>query len=126
MAHPNYQATPALQFAETRILNPPEGTQYEHHVGSWACTMLGQVFNGPGWIITPEKTNPTSGKKPDLMVEHIIPASPGRSAESRIHLLMELKSAQPEIRFEEALARQSRFLGLGRSRPHLHHRHRSP
>ena len=49
---PEFCSTPALQAAKNRLEND---TRYEHHVGSWACTMLKNVFAGNDWVITPEK-----------------------------------------------------------------------
>lgn len=102
MAAPNYSNVIALRAARSRIQNPPDGKYYEHHVGSWACTMLKQVYYGPSWIITPEKTDTHSKKKPDLVVERATPTAQGDMME--VHLLMELKSNDSAIRFEEALA----------------------
>lgn len=108
MATPNYCSYPSLQFAKNRIKNPPESFNknktkyqekaYEHHVASWALTMLKEVFTGPEWIITPERKDPNSGKKPDLVVEKVT-----SHASSKVHLIMELKSSIGD-RFEEALA----------------------
>lgn len=51
----SYTSLPGLQAAKQRILNPPriqvnglfEAADYDHYVGSWACTMLKQVFASP-------------------------------------------------------------------------------
>jgi hypothetical protein len=94
---PNYCSSAALQAAKHRIINPPGGNKYEHYVGSWACTMIKEVFNEDYWIITPERRDDYSNKRPDLIVEKII------NGEPKIHLLMELKSDTTNIRFEDAL-----------------------
>ena len=72
MAVTNFCAQPSVRFAKERIKNPPSlpnkkgqfvPTYYEHHVGSWAFTMLNSVFHGPEWIITPEMIDTNSKKK---------------------------------------------------------------
>lgn len=98
MSTANYCNAPSLQLAKSRIQNPPDRQPYEHHVGSWACTMLSMVFNGHQWIITPEKRDQNSKKRPDL-VEKLNDAH----TESFHHLFMELKSSKGD-RIEEALA----------------------
>lgn len=103
--NPSYTSFLALQAAKQRIINPPEVLHqgvleprpYEHHVGTWACTMLKQVFNSGNWAITPEKADQYSKKKPDLFVEEIV------DNKFRPHLMMELKSNDKKIRFEDAL-----------------------
>ncbi|KAI9706148.1 MAG: hypothetical protein M1812_008249 [Candelaria pacifica] len=94
-----YCSASSLQFAKRRIQNPPDEITYEHHVGSWACTMLSLVFNEPFWIITPEKRDQYSNKRPDLVVEKL----DNTTMESRHYLFMELKSSKGD-RFEDALA----------------------
>lgn len=102
MAPTRYHATLALDFARKRINNPPlldnKPKPFEHYVGSWACTMLSMVFAGEEWLITPERRDDYSRKKPDLMVQHISPAG-----DASTRLYMELKKNDPAIRFEEAL-----------------------
>lgn len=75
-----YTPSLALQAALARILNPPsvfnqENEQverkYEHHVATWACTKLKEVFSKEKWAITPEQKDQYSGKKPDLVVEKV-------------------------------------------------------
>lgn len=109
MSIPNYCAQPSLRFARERIVNPPlvqdkkgqsVNKAYEHHGGSWAFTMIHSVFQGPKWIITPEKTDKTSNKRPDLVVERLNDAN----TEAEHYLFMELKSSTGSDRFEEAVA----------------------
>lgn len=107
MAVPNFCAQPSLRSAKWRIQNPPEvhGNKviepkpYEHHVGSWAFTMISSVFHGPFWIITAEKTDTTSKKRPDIVVEE---AYDDEKKEPGPYLFMELKSRTGD-RLEEAL-----------------------
>lgn len=108
MEVPNYCGQTSLLFCKERIKNPPSVATkkgyvpkaFEHHVGSWALTMLKSVFQGDQWIITPEKTDQHSNKRPDLVVEKVT-----SDTDSKHHLFMELK-AKPPVgdRIEEALA----------------------
>jgi len=102
MVTPKYSNHLALGATRHRIQNPPDGKHLEHYVGSWAFTMLKQVFNAPFWIITPERKDPESKRKPDLVVERVVHTAQGYQFAT--HLLMELKANKPTVRFEEALA----------------------
>jgi len=52
-----------------RIKNPSgTGKHSEHHVGTWAMTMLKHIFNGL-WAITPKQGNDPSDIYPDIVVE---------------------------------------------------------
>ncbi len=98
-----YTPSLALQGALERIKNPPfvyhekkEGvqTKYEHHVATWACTKLKEVFSNEEWAITPEQADLNTGNKPDLVVEKAILHSPGQTPSGphmKLHLIMELK-----------------------------------
>jgi hypothetical protein len=108
MALKNYCAQPSLRFARKRINNPPlvynnQGifvpTPYEHHVGSWAFTMVNSVFHGPLWIITAEKIDQNSRKRPDIVVEK----TDDTGEKSKHYLFVELKARDGD-RFEDALA----------------------
>lgn len=105
----------ALQGALERIKNPPAvfnkknepvHTKYEHHVGTWACTKLKEVFSHGDWAITSEQTDPNTKKKPDFTVEKAIQAAPLQSIHGptvilKLHLAMELKKEGQRI--EDAL-----------------------
>jgi hypothetical protein len=52
--------------------------------------MVSSVFRGSEWIITPEKTDRNSGKRPDIVVEKLN----REGNEPRLTLLMELKSSK--------------------------------
>ena len=112
----SYTPSLALQGAIERIKNPPPAlnkkknkyikTKYEHHVGTWACTKLKEVFSDQNWAITPEQKDPNTKKKPDFVVEKAIqPASsqsiPGPTVIMKLHLAMELKKENQ--RMEDAL-----------------------
>jgi hypothetical protein len=59
--------------------------------------MLKTVFHGPEWIITPEKIDATSKKRPDLVVEKF------ENGQAEHYLIMELKSSIGN-RFEDAVS----------------------
>lgn len=66
---------PPIDLSLQRIRNPPR-TKLEHHVASWATTMVIQVFeevkDNQGrhqWIYTPEQRDLDSNKIPDFIVE---------------------------------------------------------
>jgi hypothetical protein len=59
--------------------------------------MLKSVFHGPEWIITPEKTDKNSKKRPDIVVEKL------KDTDTEHYLFMELKSSVGD-RFEDAIS----------------------
>ena len=97
----------ALEYAYQRIINPPESLRkrripgsnplkyvkkslnasLEHHVASWATTMLFEHFArqepavgaiaGSPWIITPEQRDSSSGRIPDLCIEKMTETDKG-------------------------------------------------
>lgn len=111
----SYTPSLALQGALERIKNPTQiynkknelvQTKYEHHVGSWACTKLKQVFSNENWAITPEQIDRYTKKKPDFVLERASLAAPSQSIPGphvtlTLHLAMELK--KPDQRIEDAL-----------------------
>lgn len=102
-----YTPSLALQTAIDRIKNPPivfnkkneaVTTKFEHHVSTWACTKLHEVFPQSGdWLITPEQRDRYSNKKPDLIVERA-----NNRTNITTYLCMELKKEAGD-RFEDAL-----------------------
>lgn len=102
-----YTPSLALQTAIDRIKNPPivynkkneaVTTKFEHHVSTWACTKLHEVFPQSGaWLITPEQRDRYSNKKPDFIVERAI-----NRTDITTHLCMEIKKEAGD-RFEDAL-----------------------
>lgn len=112
---PDYCSIPSLQYAKNLIINPPpkypDGRplikHYEHHVGSWAATMLKKAFSDDKWIITPEKLDEFTETKPDLVVENVEILADHKLDEktwkvAKYHLIVELKSSDGD-RFEKAL-----------------------
>ena len=58
-----------LPQALYRIKNPPGDSEHsEHHVGTWAMTMLKHIFTGLS-AITPGQRNDQSGRYPNIVVE---------------------------------------------------------
>lgn len=68
----------------------------EHHVASFACTVTKHVFSNDDWIITPEKADKSSNRKPDLTIERLTENA------LEIHLYYELKKDKGD-RMEDAL-----------------------
>ena len=110
-----YTPSLALQGALERIKNPPKTfnehnelveTKYEHHVGTWACTKLKEIFSNGMWAITAEQIDPYTKKKPDFVVERAslaapLQSTPGHTVNMTLHLAMELKKQGQRI--EDAL-----------------------
>lgn len=112
-----YTPSLALQGPLQRTKNPPKiynkkgeavHTEYEHHVATWACTKLKEVFSHGDWAVTPEQTDPHTRNKPDFVVEKAIRAAAplhsisGVTVNMKLHLAIELKK-QDGDRLEEAL-----------------------
>lgn len=105
-----YTPSLALQAALKRIMKPPNiinkkgeiiARNYEHHVATWACTKLYEIFPKSGeWTITPEQKDTFSGKKPDIIVEKI--SQEDWDISMKLYLCMELKKEKGD-RFEDAL-----------------------
>ena len=82
---PNYLAYPNVARAIQHIQHPGEvvvydkknktnrvaNISYEHQVGSFASTVIKHVFSDQHWIITPEKRDKDSGKKPDFTIQRL-------------------------------------------------------
>lgn len=106
---PNYIETKGVRLAIKRIASPEsiyrinrkgkltyKSISSEHHVGSFAFTMVKLVFNDSRWVVTPEMFDPSSGKKPDMIVKDAV----GDTLE--IHMAYELKK-KGGARMEEAV-----------------------
>ena len=94
---PNYLSSLALNRAKWRIENPPNNKYYEHHVGSWTATLLKNVFTNDPWLLTSEKADEHSFKKPDFVIEKAL-----SNEESHMHLICEIKKYGGD-RMEKAL-----------------------
>lgn len=76
---PSYCSTPALRYLVKDMKNPrqlynknswdTDAKHCEEDVVSWATTKLKKVFSGDECIISPQKKNTWTGKKPDLIVQ---------------------------------------------------------
>lgn len=77
-----YSRSSALIAARARL----EDDSYEHVVSTWGCTMVKQAFSASNWMMTPERRDSHSGKKPDLVIERVEDGIPIP------HLIMEFKS----------------------------------
>jgi len=80
---PDYTAMLGIQLAIRRITS--SSAPLEHHVGSFAFTMVKHVFNDPKWVITGELTDRHSGKRPDITIEQ------ASGDKLKVHMVYELK-----------------------------------
>lgn len=61
----------------------------EWQVGAFACTIAKQVFQDTCWIITPEKSDPFTNKRPDLTIDKI-----NQDGTCKLHAIYEVKRVQ--------------------------------
>lgn len=95
----NFTFLPAMIKVEEKIAFQGSKT-YEHRVGSWCCTMLSKVFSSEEWIITPEKSDEFSNKRPDFTLEKL------KDNNLHLHAVVELKKLEGD-RFEKILQQAS-------------------
>jgi hypothetical protein len=103
-----------LQYATDMIENPPyssatdDYTAYEHHVGTWATTMIVKHFVDT-YLITPEKRDSNTNKKPDITIE-IVEYDQDESGLSaittKLHVVCEFKKVKGHV-FEKILKQMS-------------------
>lgn len=101
-----YQGQPfnnTLKLARERIEQPSlsrtnQPIPYEHHVGTWAMTMVIRHFQDL-YLVTPEKHDSNTNKKPDITIEIYDPEEPDYS---RVHAVYELKKKEGDV-FEKIL-----------------------
>ena len=86
----------ALVYDKKNKTYKPAYTHYEHHVGSFASTIIKHVFSENCWIITPEKRDNDSGKKPDFTIQRV------EGNDLLFHCYYEVKKAGG-ARLEEAM-----------------------
>ena len=60
-----------MQAALHRIKNPPTYIRYEHHVSTWAGTMLKKVFHLDDYTMSCEVIDPHEDSKPDFLIEKL-------------------------------------------------------
>lgn len=82
-----YTEERALLLAVERIEYPKDDKAYEHQVGTWAFTIISKHFS-EDYLITPEKTDPLSKKRPDIVIEKFIEND---KDSSKPHVVIELK-----------------------------------
>lgn len=68
---PLYTNSPSVLAACNRITQPPGGIPYEHHVSTWAGTMLKKVFQSDNYTLSAEVIDATENKKPDYLIEKL-------------------------------------------------------
>lgn len=107
MSTPKHASELALRLAEERIQSPANNKPYEHHVGTWACTMLSRHFTGD-FLITPEKIENQSKKRPDLTIEKLNENVPNVSV---YHVAYELKKKDSEEQLYDALNQVTKAIG---------------
>lgn len=98
----NFSSLPAMIKVEENI-GYQNGKSKEHRVGSWSCTMITKVFNSDEWIITPEKIDDYSNKKPDFTIEKF------KDNNLHLHAVVELKRLGGD-RFEKILQQLSKAI----------------
>lgn len=97
MSIPQYSYSRPVQAALHRIKNPPTGISYEHHVSTWAGTMLKKVFHSDDYTLSSEVIDPYQNSKPDFLIEKV-------TNQDKLvrHLYVELKKVGGDL-FEKAL-----------------------
>ena len=114
MAIPNYTDTRCVKEALNRIKNPPKGINYEHHVSTWAASMLKKVFQHDNYAMSSEVIDPNEGSKPDFLIEKI-------SDEQGLvrHLYVELKKVKGD-HFEKALDKATKHIRVTLEQESIH------
>lgn len=104
MSIPQYSSSRPVQAALHRIKNPPTGIRYEHHVSTWAGTMLKKVFHSDDYTMSSEVIDPHEKSKPDFLIEKLT----GQDKLVR-HLYVELKKVGGD-HFEKALDQATKHI----------------
>lgn len=104
MSIPQYSSSRPVQAALHRIKNPPTGTRYEHHVSTWAGTMLKKVFHSDDYTLSSEVIDPHKKSKPDFLIEKL-------TDQDKLvrHLYVELKKVGGD-HFEKALDQATKHI----------------
>lgn len=69
MPIPNYTGSLCVQAALQRIRDARK--KYEHHVSTWAASMLKQVFQDDSFAISSEVIDPHEKSRPDFLIEKV-------------------------------------------------------
>ena len=104
MSIPQYSSSRPVQAALHRIKNPPTGIRYEHHVSTWAGTMLKKVFHSDDYTMSSEVIDPHEKSKPDFLIEKL-------TDQDKLvrHLYVELKKVGGD-HFEKALDQATKHI----------------
>lgn len=104
MSIPKYSSSRPVQAALHRIKNPPTPISYEHHVSSWAGTMLKKVFHSDDYTLSSEVIDPYEKSKPDFLIEKL-------TNQDKLvrHLYVELKKVGGD-HFEKALDQATKHI----------------
>ena len=104
MSIPQYSSSRPVQAALHRINNPPAGIRYEHHVSTWAGTMLKKVFHSDDYTMSSEVIDPNKKSKPDFLIERL-------TDQDKLvrHLYVELKKVGGD-HFEKALDQATKHI----------------
>lgn len=97
MSIPPHSYSRPVQAALHRIKNPPTRISYEHHVSTWAGTMLKKVFHSDDYTLSSEVIDPNQNSKPDFLIEKVT-----NQHKLVRHLYVELKKVGGDL-FEKAL-----------------------
>ena len=73
MSIPNYTGSLCVQAALQRIRDAPARKKYEHHVSTWAASMLKGVFQDQSFAMSSEVIDPHEKSKPDFLIEKVSP-----------------------------------------------------
>ena len=68
---PFYTTSRPVRAAVDRIKTPPGGVKYEHHVSTWAGTMLKKVLHSDDYTLSSEVIDPNEKSKPDFLIEKL-------------------------------------------------------
>ena len=74
-----------IQYVYKRRNGQLRAYTYEYMVASWGCSMICKVFRDDPWIITPERKDANSNKRPDLTIER------WQEPHLRLHAVVEFK-----------------------------------
>lgn len=104
MPIPQYTSSRPVQAALHRIKNPPTGIRYEHHVSTWAATMLKKVFHSDDYTMSSQVIDPHENSKPDFLIEKL-------TDQNKLvrHLYVELKKIGGD-HFEKALDQATKHI----------------
>jgi len=101
---PFYTTSRPVRAAVDRIKTPPGGVKYEHHVSTWAGTMLKKVLHSDDYTLSSEVIDPNEKSKPDFLIEKL-----DLNDKLVRHLYVELKKVGGD-HFEKALHQATKHI----------------